>query len=470
MTGAPRPRSVRAYLLAWIIIPIAVFIVIDTVSLYRSALESTNAAYDRMLVASAHSIGDLLKIEDGQLVVTLPYAALEIYETDSTSRMMYRVSGFSGEFASGYEDLRKFAGPPRPHATYPSLVELYEDDYRGEPVRVAALHQPVASNTERGIALVQVAESLENRKRAAQRILYRTLMRQTMLAAVVTIVTLVVVALALRPLEALRAQLDDRRADDLSPLSAPGAPRELQPMVRALNDLIGRLKRSLDQQNRFVADASHQLRTPLAVLKTQLQSGLRGDAPTDVIMREMAGTVERATGLANQMLSLAKVEQRKEQPEESACDLAALAREAAVELSPLISEKDLDFELDAQDARLTGDPWMVGELIRNLLHNAIRYTPPGSKIGIRTTGGDGVTLVVWDSGPGLAGGDAERLLEPFVSGRGSTGSGIGLTICREIAASMNAAISLKNRLANGKIAGLDARVRFPSTRVLPPQA
>ncbi|MBI3899215.1 MAG: sensor histidine kinase [Gammaproteobacteria bacterium] len=462
MIGLRRPRSVRTYLLAWIIAPIAVFIVIDTVTLYRDALDSANAAYDRMLIASAHSIGDLLKIEDGELVVTLPHAVLEIMETGSTTPMVYRVSDFDGFFLAGYDDFPKYTGAPRPHAQYPSLVDLYNDQYHDKAVRVAALYQPVASNTERGFALVQIAESLDNRERIAQHILRDTLRRQAVLVTSIAFVILLVVSIALRPIVALRNQLDQRRDNDLSPLSAPTAPRELQPMIAALNELMGRLQRSQEQQKRFIADASHQLRTPLSVLKTQLQSGLRGDVASPVVMQEMAGTVERAIALANQLLSLAKVEQLRGTGMREVCNLAALAREVAVELSPLISEKNLDFELDVEDAWLSGHPWMVSELISNLLLNAIRYTPAQSKIGVRVqVTADSVALVVWDSGPGVAADQRERVFEPFAAAHGTKGVGLGLTICREIAASMNASITLENRLMDDHVAGLEVRVNFP---------
>src|SRR5450830_1335070 len=157
-----RPRSVRNYLLAWIISPIALFIVIDSFSLYRNTLDSVNTAYDRMLIASVHSIGDLLRIENDELKVSLPYAALEIYETDYSSRMIYRINGLDGEFLSGDEDLPKFSGKPEKYAVYPSLAHIYEDTYNGVPVRVAALFQPVVTNEPRGAALVQVAETIEN--------------------------------------------------------------------------------------------------------------------------------------------------------------------------------------------------------------------------------------------------------------------------------------------------------------------
>ncbi|MBP0598306.1 sensor histidine kinase N-terminal domain-containing protein [Herbaspirillum sp. LeCh32-8] len=457
-----RRRSVRAYLLAWIISPIALFIVIDSFSLYRNTLESVNTAYDRMLIASVHSIGDLLRIENGELKASLPYAALEIYEADYSSRMIYRINDLDGKFFDGDAELPAYKGKADKAAIYPALARIYEDTYNGVPVRVAALFQPVVTNGPHGAALVQVAETMENRSALARKIFWETLIRQALLLVVIVSVTLYVVSRALQPVDALRRQLDERSADDLSPVAPPMAPRELQPFINALNQLMSRLRRLLDHQQRFVANASHQLRTPLAVLKTQLQSGLRGDAPAQVILGEMSDTVERATNLANQLLSLAKVEQLRGRGVQEVCDLGMLARETAVDLSPLIAEKNLDFELDAQKAFVMGHPWMVGELISNLLHNAIRHTPEGGKLGVRIRSeGMQASLLVWDSGAGIAAETMENVFKAFSSSGASSG-GLGLTICGEIVDSMNASIRLDNRFAPGRAEcdGLNAMVMF----------
>ncbi|WP_039790289.1 sensor histidine kinase [Herbaspirillum huttiense] len=456
-----RRRSVRAYLLAWIISPIALFIVIDSFSLYRNTLESVNTAYDRMLIASVHSIGDLLRIENGELKASLPYAALEIYEADYSSRMIYRINGLDGKFFEGDQDLPSYKGKADKEAIYPALAHIYEDTYNGVPVRVAALFQPVVTNDPRGAALVQVAETMENRSALARKIFWETLIRQAALLVVIVSVTLYVVRRALQPVDALRRQLDERPADDLSPVAPPMAPRELQPFIDALNQLMARLRRLLDHQQRFVANASHQLRTPLAVLKTQLQSGLRGDAPAPVIWQEMSGTVERATTLANQLLSLAKVEQIRGRGAQEVCDLGMLARETAVDLSPLIAEKDLDFELEGEKILVMGHPWMIGELISNLLHNAIRHTPVHGKLGIRISAREDVAeLLIWDSGEGIDDQAMENVFKAFSSNVSSAG-GLGLTICGEIVDSMQATISLRNRIGkDGAVEGLDALVHF----------
>jgi two-component system, OmpR family, sensor histidine kinase TctE len=463
MKALRHPRSVRAFLLAGILLPLALFILAYTYTLYRNAMQSMNIAYDRMLIASAHSIGDLLRIENGELKVTVPYAALEIYEADHASRMSYRVNGLDGKFLSGDARLPSYTGQKLSNASYPELVHIYEEMYDGEPVRVAALFQPVVSNDANGRVLIQVAETIGHRKNLAQKIFRETMILQLLLLAGVAALITIVVSSALRPLDALRTQLDERQAADLSPLALDNSPRELRPVVGALNNLMERLRRLLDHQQRFVANASHQLRTPLAVLKTQLQSVQRGDVAPEIAHREMEGTVNRATGLANQLLLLAKVEQLRGHGMHETCDLGMLVRETLNDLSPLVSEKDLDFESDVSSLRVKGHPWMIGELISNLLHNAIRHTPEEGRLGVSTRhAGQSIVLCVWDSGPGISPEMSTSVFEPFSASYGSQGGGLGLTICSEIADSMGARVVLENRMQDGQVAGLNASVIFPA--------
>lgn len=456
-----RPRSVRGYLLAWIISPIAVFIAIDTYTLYQSALDSANTAYDRMLVTTAYSVGDEIRHDENGLQVSVSFATLEVYEAGYSTRMIYRVNDVAGNFITGDADLPAYRTKFPELPLSPTLLGIHEDRYGNAPVRVATIVQPVTSGASRVGAIVQIAEPIEFRMSMARNILWGTLSRQALLLAVVTLVTLSVVTRALRPLEDLRSQLDDRRDDDLSPLHVPRAPRELKPVIGALDKLMERLHRQLDLQQRFVADASHQLRTPLAVLKTQLQSGLRGDAPPEVVLREMAGTVDRATNLANKLLSLAKVEQMRGKGGQVPCDLASIASEVAIDLSPLIAEKNLDFELKSEKAWALGHGWMIAEMMSNLLHNAIRHTPAKGRLGIviEETAYD-LSLRVWDTGPGIGAEMEKCAFEPFAVSHASKGGGLGLVICAEIADSMNASLTLKNRIRNGAVEGLDAVVYF----------
>jgi two-component system sensor histidine kinase TctE len=227
-----------------------------------------------------------------------------------------------------------------------------------------------------------------------------------------------------------------------------------------------RLQHLLDNQKRFVRDTSHQLRTPLAVLKTQVQSALRGDVDPRQALLEIQDTVERATVLANQMLSLAKVEQLRQQPGATVNDLAELVRAVALELSPLIAEARLDFDMELQPAAVRAHEWSLRELSRNLLHNAVRHCPPGGRLALRMVcDARTAAFIVGDSGPGIGEELRQRLFEPFAAGSppgSSSGSGgLGLVICHEIVATLGGTIELVNREHAGRVLGLDAVVRLP---------
>ena len=341
-TRQPRPLSLRRYLLLGILLPVGLFVVINTMSLYRQTLAAVNIAYDRTLLASAKSIGELLDVdgydEQASLRATVPYAALEAFEADNQSRMFYRVSSPGGEMVSGFAELPFWRGRLPDRTTYAALVDFYDDRYREEDVRVAVLLQPVASERGRGMAVIQVAETLELRRTLARKILLDTLVRQAVLVAVIVLVAVVVVQRATRPVRDLSARLQARPENDLSRIAAADAPRELLPLVEATNQVMERLQHLLDHQKRFVRDSSHQLRTPLAVLKTQVQSALRGDVEPHQALLEINDTVDRATQLANQMLSLAKVEQLRQQADARVQDFAAVVRAVALDLSPLLAD------------------------------------------------------------------------------------------------------------------------------------
>ena len=460
-----RPRSLRSQLLIGLLVPLLLGIAANTVSLYRQALRAADTAYDRTLLASAKSIGEQLQVtgagDAARVQATVPYSALEAFEADNRSRMYFKVSGFQGEMVSGFDDLPAWRGRLPDRGPYAALVDFYDDTYRDEPVRVAVLLQPVASQDGRGMATIQVAETLELRQTLARQILVDTLWRQAALLLVLVGAVLWVVQRATRPVRELSAQLRDRAENDLSPIAATDAPRELQPLLDATNQVMARLAHLLIHQKRFVRDSAHQLRTPLAVLKAQVQSALRGDVGPAQALQEMGHTVERATQLANQMLSLAKVEQLRQQGDAPVLDWAEIARAVALDLGALMAERQLDFEIATVPAPVRAHEWALRELTRNLLHNAIKHCPDGGSLVMRlVSDGRTAALTIADSGAGLPPGLRERLFQPFAAGERG-GSGLGLAICGEIVRSLDGSISLDDRLAGGRIAGLDATVRLP---------
>jgi two-component system, OmpR family, sensor histidine kinase TctE len=478
-TGAARrwPLSLRGQLLAGILLPMLALVAINAFSLYRQALAAADTAYDRTLLASAKSIGELLEVtgegQQARLQANVLYAALEPFEADVRSRMFYKVTGFEGEMASGFADLPPWRGQLPARGPYAALVDFYNDEFRGQPVRVAVLLQPVAGVGGQGVATIQVAETLELRETLAREMLVATLWRQAALLALIAIVVIAVVQRATRPVRELSARLDARDENDLSPIAAPSAPRELHPLLDSTNRVMQRLSHLLEHQKRFVRDTAHQLRTPLAVLKTQVQSALRGDVEPAQALHEINHTVARATELANQMLSLAKVEQLRQQGDAPVLDWAPIVQAVAIDLSALIAEQHLDFSLETTAAPVRAHEWALRELTRNLLHNAIRHTPEERRLALslRADAAEAV-LTVADSGPGIDAAQRERLFQPFSSssrgaGSGSQGAGLGLAICHEIVLALGGHISLTNRLHPSdwpdqqRIEGLDARVGLP---------
>jgi two-component system sensor histidine kinase TctE len=451
--------SLRTRLVVSLIVAAALLVALDTIGLYNRALVALNSAYDRSLLGSARMIGDLLEVKNNKLVSIVPYTVIEFYEADNRSRLLYRIKGFHGEHVAGYEDFPEDPRGVPAKATHPITVSFFDADYQGEPLRVASLYQAVASSDDRGLALVQVAEPLSLRESKARRLLAETVAWQLAYLLATIVLTWLVVTAFLAPLRRLEQALLHRGPGELSPIALP-AVRELDSLVRALNEVMGRLSTLLDHQRRFIRDASHQLKTPLAVMKIQLQLAQRGAPPEPQFIDEMALTTERAVNVTNQLLALAKIEQVRGQAETAPVDLAAVARQVVVGLSPLISERGLQFALQGDQPIITAHVWMAEQLIANLLSNAVRHTPDGGALGIDIEAGDDVMLRVWNFGPGIAPEIADRLFEPFSTTDPLHGTGLGLAICREIVRWLDGSIALRN-FSSAKGHGVEAVVRLP---------
>jgi two-component system, OmpR family, sensor histidine kinase TctE len=491
MTGAGSPaRSLRRTLLVGILVPVLGFVGVNSVGLYRQALAAADTAYDRTLLASAKAIGELLEVQGpapGSVRGNLVYSALEAFEADNRSRIYYRVTGFQGELVSGFAELPvpRREQPSMDNNTntnpYAALVRFYDDQFDGQPVRMAVLLQPVAGAAGQGMATVQVAETLEVRRTLARSLLVQTLWQHALLLAVIAAAVVWVVQRATQPVRALSQALADRAENDLSPLAAGHTPRELLPVVHATNSFVARLAHLVAHQKRLVRDASHQLRTPLAVLKTQVQSARRGDVDAQQALAEMADTIERATELANQLLALARVEQLRHQdnPHSSVpvLDWGDTARAVALDVAPLMAQAGLDFDIHTTPTPVRAHVWALRELTRNLLHNAIRHSPQGAPLSVAVVArGASAVLTVSDSGPGISPQQRERLFQPFAAGGSSDGlgisasggSGLGLAICAGIVQTLGGSISLDNRAtththAGEHPAGLTATVCLPMT-------
>lgn len=467
---AGAPGSLRQQLLRWLILPLVALVALNAVSLYGDAVEVADVAYDRSLLSSTRALAERVTVKDGKVVANVPYVALDSFETDTLGRIYYKVTGLQGETVSGYDDL-----PPVPKGVprsdlYPALVRFYHASYNGEPVRIAALLQPVYDDSMRGIALIQVGETLDARQALSRRILLNTLLRQALMVLAVATLVWFAVRLVLRPLMRLKQAVETRPLSDLSDLDPALVHKEVRPLVTAMNGTMARMQGLIASQRRFIADASHQLRTPLAVLKTQAELALRENDPVALraIVGAIAGTTDNAIHLANRLLTLARIEHGGGSASMAPVSLAALAGQVGLELAVAAVQKDIDLALEAGDddtAVVVGNELLLHELLANLVDNAIRYTPAGGSVLLRVGAGEGgVVLEVSDTGPGIAEAEHDKVFMPFYRAQGTLeanpgGTGLGLAIVRDIAVMHGASLVL-GAAEGGR--GLKVRVWFPA--------
>jgi two-component system sensor histidine kinase TctE len=453
MTAAAPLGSLRNQLLRWLIAPLIALVALNAVSLYRDALEAADMAYDRSLLASTRALAERVSVSGGKVVADVPYVALDSFETDTLGRIYYKVTGLRGETVSGYGDL-----PPVPKNVprselYPALVRFYHADYNGEPVRIAALLQPVFDDSMRGIALIQVGETLDARRALSRRILVNTLLRQALLVLAVATLVWFAVRLVLRPLMRLKHQVETRALSDLSDFDEALVHREVRPLVAAMNGTMARMQGLIASQRRFIADASHQLRTPLTVLKTQAEVALRENDPAamQAIVRSIAATTDSTVRLANRLLTLARIEHGSGSAHTGPVSLTAVARQVGLELALPAVQKGLDLALEAEDSDemlVQGQELLLHELVSNLADNAIRYTPAGGSVLLRVRRLPfAVVLEVEDSGPGIAPAEHDKVFMPFYRAEAGLeanpgGTGLGLAIVRDIATLHGAELAL----------------------------
>jgi two-component system sensor histidine kinase TctE len=466
--------SLRSQLLRWLIVPLVALVALNAVSLYRDALDAADIAYDRSLLASTRALAERVSVRDGKVVADVPYVALDSFETDTLGRIYYRVGGLNGETVSGYDDL-----PPVPKNVprselYPALVRFYHADYNGEPVRIAALLQPVYDDSMRGIALIQVGETLDARRALSRRILVNTLLRQALLVLAVASLVWFAVRLVLQPLMRLKQVVENRSVSDLSDVDETLVHREVRPLVAAMNGTMARMQTLIASQRRFIADASHQLRTPLTVLKTQAELALRENDPAAMraIVRSIAATTDSTVHLANRLLTLARIEHGSGGGPTDPVSLAALAQQVGLELALPAVQKGVDLALEAGDGvdtTVPGQELLLHELLTNLTDNAIHYTPPGGSVLLRVRRlRDGVLLEVLDSGPGIEEAEVDKVFMPFYRAQAALetnpgGTGLGLAIVRDIARLHGASVTMGRADAGS---GLKVSVWFPAAEAI----
>jgi two-component system sensor histidine kinase TctE len=397
---------------------------------YPVALHPATAAYDWALMDGAYSLAELVKAKKAGGGLSLPDSADVLLRTDQFDRIYYSVRDMQGNLIAGDEHL-----PPLPSGMPASGELLYDSRIAGERVRIAALTVKTAESS----FLVQVAETTVKRNRLVTQTLTGLLVSEVLLVAVVIALVWFGVGKGLAPLSRLREEIEARSPRDLRPVPEEHAPVEVRPVVQALNNLLQQLGATLRAQQQFVANAAHQLRTPLAGQRMQVEYGLQQRDPAEWrrVLVTMKLATERTVHLANQLLTLAKAELGSHQLEFTRwLDLRSVVEDVTGEWMPRAIAKEIDVGLELSAAPVNGDALLIGELLSNLLDNAISYTPSGGRVTIRSgTSAAYSVLEVEDEGMGIPVEEREKVFRRFyrVEGSPGEGCGLGLAIVHEIA-------------------------------------
>ena len=455
-------RSLRTQLLVWLLVPLALFVAFNSWVAYSNAIQMATVVHDRMLLGSARIIAEQVRYEDEMLQIIIPPAALELFQSDSHDRVYYRITGPNHGLLAGSADLPNLA------TQLGSEESAYFDtEFRGEPVRVVAFSQPVFAAPEHGPVLIEVAQTRHSYEVLADKMWEHTVQQQLLILALVAVLVWIGMHRGLAPMMKLRDTVQRRKPNTLEPLDIAPVPQELAPLVNAMNDYVKRLDEHMSAHSRFIANASHQLRTPLTVLNTQVDYGLRSRdiEGKDAALAAMNSGVQNAIRLVNQLLMLSTAEVRiGRRPQDSEVNLIAVVRRVLEELATLAQTKNIDlgFDFHENTVAVRDTLSMLDEMVSNLVDNALRYTPEGGIVTVAVSRReDKVILQIEDNGPGIPPQEREHVFERFyrLHADRSDGSGLGLAIVREIAAACDAEVTLSTPAAHQ---GLIVTVVLPS--------
>jgi two-component system sensor histidine kinase TctE len=444
--------SLARQLLLWLLIPQLVVWMAGGVASYRLASGYVNQAIDASLLQASRALARQLKPIGNGLLIDFPKAAQDILEADPSDRLLYTVSSPPGQFILGNQSLplpKGFDKLPlgEPHFYNGSAPTLPGSAGAPQPLRIAALRLALGdvSNPSESapVMLVQVARSSANREELAQRILVDMLLPMSGLVLLLTLLVWAGIRAGLAPLHRLRMQVEGRAPTDLAPLQLASAPRELWSLASALNTLLAAVQSNVSTQKRFIGDAAHQLRTPLAGLKSQTEIALQSvsDPALQARLQRVHESATRSAHLVNQLLTLARAEPESLMAHDrQRFDLQRMARMLTAEWVPRALKQRMDLGMDETDEAQTTPVWVKGnallirEALSNLIDNALHYAGEGAQITVQVQARSGRALLrVSDNGPGIAEADRARVMERFVRGTDSgNGCGLGLAIVREI--------------------------------------
>ena len=470
-------HSLFGEILDWMLAPLLLLWPMSIAITYLVAKAIANQPFDHALEDSVTVLAQQVRPLSGASVQRLPGSARDILRADDVDSVYFQIVGTGGEYVDGDRDLPP-PGPEEEHAA--GTVHFRNASMHGTPVRVAYSWVKLApdDSDDAPQALVQVAETLEKRAQLANAIIKGVILPQFIVLPIVLALVWFALARGLSPLAQLQERIRARSPDDLSPIEPRQVPEEISPLVTSLNEMLERLSLSIDLQKRFIADAAHQMKTPLAGMRTQSELALRQTDPHEIhrSLEQLAKSSEAATRLVNQLLALARAEN---QPQAGArqlpLDLGELARSSVQDWVPasFVQRIDLGYEPPAESVTIEGNPTMLREMLSNLIDNALRYTPSGGSVTVRVRANeDKALLEVEDTGPGIAPSERGQVFERFyrILGSNTEGSGLGLAIVREIAQQHGAEVDIFNNpraepQRQAKLPGALFRVSFP----LPPR-
>ena len=452
--------SLRRRLLLWLLVPLVAIGAAASIDTYHEAVETANSVSDRVLSGSALAIAERVVVaENGKLEVDIPYVALEMLTSAAQDRVFYRVDGPPGNFITGYEELPAIGGLQMENSGY------RDDVFRGEAIRITSLARAASTGAGSIPFVVTVAETTIARTELAQAILIRSAVRIAVLIAAAALISWLAVTFALRPLYQLRDAIAVRSPDDLHPIDQP-VPKEIRGLVDTVNSFMGRLGSALGAMRNFTGNASHQLRTPLTIIRTQLALAARARSLDEARGAAHSGdeAVAQAERVIAQLLLLAKVDEVASEHlrRAGATDLTELARGLIADRVAHAHTAGIDMGFEGEDPHFVhAEPMLLGEMIRNLIENVIAYAGAGTEATVRVLrSDDGVVLEVEDNGPGIPPDEMDAVRQRFFRGRiaDRQGAGLGLPIVEEIAALFGATLQLSPGAAGR---GLLARVTFP---------
>ena len=440
--------SLRSRLLIWLLGPLLLIGVFALWDANYAARNTADEISDRLLAGSVLAIAEQVFVNDsGELEVDVPYVALQMLTSSANDRVFYRIETLDGEFVTGYRqlDLADNTGSES------GETRFFNSTFRGSAIRVATFEGAASSSTKSLRYRVGVAETTNARAATAERILFRSALRQGILIIAAVFLVWIAVTTALRPLSNLKRAIDRRNPDDMRPIKHK-VPLEVEGIVERINELLVRFSSSIDALRNFTSKASHQFRTPLALINTYLELALRAKTEEDRTnaIQNANKAVGDAERLMSQMLLLSHIDTlSKNELAQKQCDLTAVSRQVCEEFvlrSSSQSSSKVDVGFSGKNAvRVVADETLVKEVIRNLVDNAIRHGAKSGKIDVSVArvGNEG-TVSVRDDGRGF---DLESALygstlrEKAEVPSTDQGAGIGLTIVKEIVELLNGTLS-----------------------------